>query len=1374
MKNIFVSSTFRDMHEERDILHERVMPELNEYAAGYGESVSFCDLRWGVNTEDLESEEGSRKVLSVCLDEIDRCRPYMLVILGERYGWIPEPETMLAAEEGRGELDPDDLEKSVTALEIEYGALRCKGQLSRTLFYFREFEGSAPEGYGQEDALHAEKLSELKARIRKLAGENLHTYTVSWDRENHVLRGIERFAEQVTEDVKRLMEEDWKEYAGLSPYEKDRRFQWDYARQKGEQFRAREDLVEEYIEKLNHGQKLLALTGPAGSGKSTLMARLAVKLQEKGREVLPVFCGSTMLCNDAPDVLRYIVRYIEDQLSLEHFEDVRENKTDDDGWTERLSEMCVQYTNVSDRELVILIDAVDQLYADELRDSLRFIPANLSDKVKVVCSFLDTFHPGYHRELRETETIRPLEKQDKTAVMKGILAAAKRELADSVTERIAGKKGSDNPLYLSLAVQRLIMMDRSDFEQIVEQGDGISAITEHQLEIVDGLPDDLAVLCMDIVHAASAKLGGELSELAVQYIAASRYGLREKDLEGIFAVRGMKWSSLDFTLFIRYLKSFFLFRDDGRWDFTHQSIRKGFREQCGDERKLHGEILEHLKKLDKRDEVRKEEIIYHCCKADDRRYFVDYINRNRYEEEVALPAAKTLYETAMQDGGDWLCGTINSGEEYDAGHNFIAFLHFELSENFGSSKKELEILDKIFSAVLYLLHLQNQKKENMLSLCDLSISYQKLGEVYEGRDGHDNLEKAGKLYGESLEIFEKLLENQAAWPDLHNLSVCYQRLAGIYVKQGGRENLKKAGELYKKSLEIAEKLSDDPGTRECQTNLGTVCENLGRLYERLGGRENLEKAEKLYRQGLEIWEKVTGEQGTREEFRGLCITCGELGEVYERLGGWENLEKAEEQYRRSLEIAEKLAEEKKTEKSIYDLITFCARLGGVYESRGGREDLEKAGELYRRCLKTAERFAEEQGSARSLRHLLISHESLGRVYESLGGRENLKKAAEQYRQSLQTAEIMAEELKTEESLKTLSTSYEKLGRLYEILGGRENLEKAECLLRRSLEIRQRLTEEKWTRENFRILGISCEQLAGIYEAWGDRENLEKAEKLYRKSLEIRQRLSEEQGTGENLRDLSVSCIRLGGLYEKQEGHENLKKAESLYRRGLEINERLAEELGTGENLRDLGVSCIRLGGLYEKQEGHENLKKAESLYRRGLEINERLAEELGTGENLRDLSVSCSKLGKIYEKQGGKENLEKAEELYRKSLGIKIRLLKEQGTGEDLRDLSVGYERLGEVYERLGDRENLEKAEKMYEKSLEIRKELAKELRTIASYDDLAVGLYKVAAHPYTDPGKRKEYLAQMIAVSVSLYQQTRRPRYQQFIETAGSLLRET
>ena len=562
MKNIFVSSTFRDMHEERDILHERVMPELNEYAAGYGESVSFCDLRWGVNTEDLESEEGSRKVLSVCLDEIDRCRPYMLVILGERYGWIPEPETMLAAEEGREGLDPVDLEKSVTALEIEYGALSNRDQLGHTLFYFREFEGPAPEGYGQEDAVHAQKLAELKARIQKLAGNNLHTYTVSWDSGKGVLKGMEKFAAQVTEDLKKLMETDWKAYADLSPYEKDRRFQWDYARQKGEQFRARENLIEENMEKLNRGQNLLVLTGPAGSGKSTLMAKLALQLRKAGKEVLPVFCGSTVFCRNTLDVIRYIVRYIEDRFSLEHFEEREESGKSEgsqpeiDRWTDRMKDLCAWYTEKAEKELVILVDAADQLTADEARERLRFIPPDLSDKVKAVCSFLDTFHPEYYSGPEETETVLPLEETDKREVVKGILSFLRRELSEPVIDRIVGKKGAASPLYLSLTVQRLVMMDKSDFEKIVEQGDGIDAITARQLEVVDSLPENLDELCMDIVHAASGKLGGYLAEMAAQYIALSRYGLREKDLEGILTARGLKWNSLDFTLFIRYMKSF--------------------------------------------------------------------------------------------------------------------------------------------------------------------------------------------------------------------------------------------------------------------------------------------------------------------------------------------------------------------------------------------------------------------------------------------------------------------------------------------------------------------------------------------------------------------------------------------------------------------------------------------------------------------------------------------------------------------------------------------------------------------------------------------------------------------------------------------------
>ena len=136
MKRIFVSSTFIDMNNERDAIGQIVAPAVNELAKDYGESIGFCDLRWGIDTSNLESEEGSRKVLSVCLDEIDNCAPYMIVLLGQRYGWIPSQELIHQTLDTKPGFTLDELEKSVTALEIEYGALRNPEQLKHTLFYF--------------------------------------------------------------------------------------------------------------------------------------------------------------------------------------------------------------------------------------------------------------------------------------------------------------------------------------------------------------------------------------------------------------------------------------------------------------------------------------------------------------------------------------------------------------------------------------------------------------------------------------------------------------------------------------------------------------------------------------------------------------------------------------------------------------------------------------------------------------------------------------------------------------------------------------------------------------------------------------------------------------------------------------------------------------------------------------------------------------------------------------------------------------------------------------------------------------------------------------------------------------------------------------
>jgi hypothetical protein len=71
---VFISSTFRNMHAERDHLVRFVLPELRERCAKRRLHLVDVDLRWGVTEE--EAEQG--KVLEVCLNEIERCRPEVL------------------------------------------------------------------------------------------------------------------------------------------------------------------------------------------------------------------------------------------------------------------------------------------------------------------------------------------------------------------------------------------------------------------------------------------------------------------------------------------------------------------------------------------------------------------------------------------------------------------------------------------------------------------------------------------------------------------------------------------------------------------------------------------------------------------------------------------------------------------------------------------------------------------------------------------------------------------------------------------------------------------------------------------------------------------------------------------------------------------------------------------------------------------------------------------------------------------------------------------------------------------------------------------------------------------------------------------------
>ena len=78
VRRVFVSSTFRDFHSERDLLQRIVAPRVKLACAAHGERLDLVDLRWGVDTSSMSEAESSKKVVKRCFDLIDSCKPYFV------------------------------------------------------------------------------------------------------------------------------------------------------------------------------------------------------------------------------------------------------------------------------------------------------------------------------------------------------------------------------------------------------------------------------------------------------------------------------------------------------------------------------------------------------------------------------------------------------------------------------------------------------------------------------------------------------------------------------------------------------------------------------------------------------------------------------------------------------------------------------------------------------------------------------------------------------------------------------------------------------------------------------------------------------------------------------------------------------------------------------------------------------------------------------------------------------------------------------------------------------------------------------------------------------------------------------------------------
>jgi hypothetical protein len=578
---VFISSTFRDMHAERDHLVTVVFPELRERLARLDLEFYDVDLRWGVPKRGIDGETANS--WEYCKKWIDQVRPFFLCLLGERYGTVPPAEEIKDAGDRRRWAG-----LSITEMEIRYAALdHDRGH--RCFFYLREPKvpaTAAPEIFRDfvDVAQHA-RMNRLRQDILR-SGRTIRHYSCQWRGDR--FDDLDAFGRMVLEDLWGAVLRDpgcvprsaWQQALGRAPesdpthadpdtpippeicrrlvdaakpppgdrLDAERAAMAAFARPRLRWFRGRETEIERLIAFATgpaaaDAPRLCCVRGPSGQGKSTLVAAFVAALRRARPNDLIVehYVGAV---DGSSDVRRLLLRLTEELRrrqpdgASDPADDAPADRLDAHGLARRLARQIEPYAG-EDR-IVLVIDAVNQLDADH---DLTWLPKRLGAGVRVVLSTAASAQAGSSGAQGEREEaagrvvarlasqeppplwidLAPLGPRHVRTIIEDYLKDYCKELDAPAKEVIARLPQAGSPLYLLVALHELRLLGGNDMGAVVNELIGALAHTR---------PDAVALFDW-VLERLEVAFGDEATRAWCSYLALGRSGMSGRELHDL-------------------------------------------------------------------------------------------------------------------------------------------------------------------------------------------------------------------------------------------------------------------------------------------------------------------------------------------------------------------------------------------------------------------------------------------------------------------------------------------------------------------------------------------------------------------------------------------------------------------------------------------------------------------------------------------------------------------------------------------------------------------------------------------------------------------------------------------------------------------------
>ncbi|MCB9216845.1 MAG: tetratricopeptide repeat protein [Candidatus Kapaibacterium sp.] len=980
---LFISSTFRDLQEEREHLVKKIFPEIRALCRRRGVTFTEIDLRWGLTDEDVALGQ----VIRACLEEVDKCRPYFIGITGNRYGYVPsylDIQKDPALLELYPWIEEASLEEmSITEMEAHYAVLRrdeeggIRRGVEQVRFYFRVNRADT-----STDEEELQRLQEYQERIRAA------------DLPVESFNDTEALGKMICNDLLQIIDRDFADAVPPTPLEEER------ARHQAFSLSRRRAYIAnpKYLKRLNEHAKgddlPLVVYAESGSGKSSLFAFWAEQYRKKnpGAHIIEHYVGIGATATDHYAIIRHVCMEIKERFNREEEIPTTPEALEKSfgqwlGYAEHALEQ-------GDERMVLILDGLNQLQGTAL--ALKWIPDVISSRIRFI---LSSTIEGTLVELRKrgwTEFgMQALSEPEREAIIVRYLAEFRKSLNPEQIRRIASDYKSGHPLFLKTLLEEIRLVNR---HEDLEQG------IEYYLECT-GTED----LFQKVLERFEKDHGSGAVCDALSTLWCSRHGLDEQELSELTDLSRLKIAAMVSGL------DYHLVRKEGYLTFFHDYLRRAVEKRyLGSEairRNRHLRLAEYFSEAELNKRSASERLWGYSEGGDDAKV-IETLLTTQVLRELYVGAGK--YEVLSQ----W-SRLRQTG--YDPEKLYVASLDDDTrkehtSEGFDSLAIAGDILEQLghWSGSMSMYRQMLERADEAERGMEATRALQALGRL---------LQLQGEYTG-AMESFADALSRSEKSGDQEGVAAAVGSMGVVYFQRGEYD---RAIESYQRQLTISGELDSQPGIATAIGNMGlvymrrreydralesfqqclTICEksgdrrgianaagNIGILYFHHG---EYDRALESFQQQL----KISEELGDR---RGVAFAAGNVGNVYHAR---DESDHALELYQRQLTICEELGERR-------GIVIGAGKIAIVCFERG---EYDRALELNQRCLTICEELSDRIG-------LVAVVGNMGLVYFERGEHD---RALELYQRQLTICEELGEQRGIATAFGNMSTLYIERG-----------------------------------------------------------------------------------------------------------------------------------------------------------------------------------------------------------------------------------------------------------------------------------------------------------------------------------------------------------